>query len=516
MKQYILALDEGTTSARAILFDREAHIVAMAQHEFPQLYPQPGWVEHDPMAIYANQYAAMTECIAGSGIDPEDIAAVGLTNQRETVVVWDKATGRPVCNAIVWQCRRTSPMCEALEAAGYADFIRKRTGLRLDPYFSATKLAWILDHVEGVRERAEAGEVLFGTVDTWLLWKLTEGRVFVTDRTNASRTMLCSLHTGDWDDELLALFHIPRRMLPEIRSSSEVYGYADIMGAHLPIAGIAGDQQAALFGQGCFERGQAKNTYGTGCFLLAHTGREPVSSRHELLTTFAATAKGEPFEYALEGSVFVGGAVVQWLRDELHFITESRDSEYFASKVKDSAGVYVVPAFAGLGAPYWDMHARGTITGLSRGTGRDHIIRAALESIAYQTEDVLRAMQGDMAAMQGVMPALSAATADTADTAAITALHVDGGAAQNHILLQFQSDISDLPVRRPTTTEATALGAALLAGLGVGFFASRAAVAELLAATMQAGTVYDPTMTAADRERLLDGWHRAVRACRAF
>ncbi len=506
MKKYILALDEGTTSARAILFDRDAHIVAMAQHEFPQIYPHPGWVEHDPMAIYANQYAAMTECIAGSGIDPEEIAAVGLTNQRETVVVWDKATGRPVCNAIVWQCRRTASMCEALEAAGYADFIRARTGLRLDPYFSGTKLAWILDNIEGVRERAEAGEVLFGTVDTWLLWKLTEGRVFVTDRTNASRTMLCSLHTGDWDDELLDLFHIPRRMLPEIRSSSEIYGHADIMGAHLPIAGMAGDQQAALFGQGCFERGQAKNTYGTGCFLLAHTGREPVASRHELLTTFAATAAGEPFEYALEGSVFVGGAVVQWLRDELHFITESRDSAYFASKVPNSAGVYVVPAFAGLGAPYWDMHARGTITGLSRGTGRDHIIRAALESIAYQTEDVLRAMQGDMAAM----------ATDAADTATIKALHVDGGAAQNPILLQFQSDISDLPVCRPSTTEATALGAALLAGLGVGFFESRDDVADLLAATMKAGTVYQPSMTADDRERLLEGWHRAVRACRAF
>ncbi len=499
MKQYILALDEGTTSARAILFDREGHIVAMAQHEFPQIYPQPGWVEHDPMAIYANQYAAMTECIAGSGIDPEDIAAVGITNQRETVVVWDKATGKPICNAIVWQCRRTAPLCEELEAAGHAELIRRTTGLRLDPYFSATKIRWILDHVPDARRRAEAGELLVGTVDTWLAWKLTDGEVFVTDRTNASRTMLCNIHTGEWDEGMLALFDIPRSMLPEIRSSSEIYGYASIMGARLPIAGIAGDQQAALFGQGCFSRGDAKNTYGTGCFLLTHTGREAVESRHDLLTTMAATCQGEPFEYALEGSVFVGGAVIQWLRDELHLITESCDSEYFASKVADSAGVYVVPAFSGLGAPYWDMHARGTIAGLSRGSGRDHIIRAALESIAYQTEDVLMAMQGDMAAMTG-------------DAGAITSLRVDGGASQNSILLQFQSDISAIPVHRSSTAEATALGAAYLAGLAVGFFADR----EELAEHSRSGRVFTPAMTADRRGGLLEGWHRAVRACRAF
>lgn len=500
MKRYILALDEGTTSARAILFNHHGQAVATAQHEFPQIYPTPGWVEHDPMAIYANQYAAMTECIAGSGIDPEEIAAVGITNQRETVIVWDKETGKPICNAIVWQCRRSTPLCEALEAAGHAETIRRRTGLRLDPYFSGTKIRWILDNIPDARRRAEAGELLFGTVDTWLTWKLTDGRVFVTDRTNASRTMLCNIHTGEWDDEMLALLNIPRIMLPEIKSSSEIYGYADIMGARIPIAGIAGDQQAALFGQGCFERGCAKNTYGTGCFLLAHTGDTPVESRHELLTTIAATEAGKPMEYALEGSVFVGGAVIQWLRDELHMITDSRDSEYFASKVSDSGGVYVVPAFAGLGAPYWDMHARGTITGLSRGAGRDHIIRAALESIAYQTEDVLAAMQGDMTAMNGEA------------SPAISSLKVDGGAARNRILLQFQSDISSIPVIRPANTEATALGAAFLAGLAVGFFRDR----RELAAIADAAETFTPAMVDDDRARLLDGWHRAVTACRAF
>ena len=503
MKQYILALDEGTTSARAILFDRLGRTVASAQHEFPQIYPKAGWVEHDPMAIYANQYAAMTECIALSGIDPAEIAAVGITNQRETVVVWDKKTGKPVCNAIVWQCRRTSSLCEQLERDGYADLIRQRTGLRPDPYFSGTKIKWILDNVEGARARAEAGELLFGTVDTWLCWKLTEGRVFVTDRTNASRTMLMNLHTGEWDEDMLRILDIPRTMLPEIRSSSEIYGYADIMGARIPIAGMAGDQQAALFGQGCFEAGQAKNTYGTGCFLLTHTGREPVFSRRDLLTTVAASEAGKPMEYALEGSVFVGGAVVQWLRDELHFITESVDSEYFAAKVPDSGGVYVVPAFTGLGAPHWDMHARGSIFGLTRGAGKDHIIRAALESIAYQTEDVLAAMQDDMA--------------DLGDGSeggkGIASLKVDGGASRNRLLLQFQSDVSNLPVIRPATTEATALGAAFLAGLAVGFFDSREELSALLSSD---GMTFTPRMSADDRTRLLDGWNRAVKACRAF
>ena len=497
MKRYILALDEGTTSARAILFDRQGRTVASAQHEFPQIYPQPGWVEHDPMAIYAAQYAAMTECIAGSGIDPEEIAALGITNQRETVVVWDKKTGKPLCNAIVWQCRRTADICAALEREGHADLIRERTGLRLDPYFSGTKLKWILDNTEGARERAEAGELLFGTVDTWLTWKLTEGRVFVTDVTNASRTMLMNLHTGDWDDTMLELLDIPRPMLPAIKSSSEVYGEASIMGASIPIAGMAGDQQAALFGQGCLEKGQAKNTYGTGCFLLTHTGDEPVMSGHDLLTTVAATRKGESLRYALEGSVFVGGAVVQWLRDELKLITDSRDSEYFASKVQDSGGVYVVPAFTGLGAPYWDMNARGSILGLTRGSGRDHIIRAALESIAYQTEDVIAAMQADMTAF---------------GAGSITSLKADGGASNNKLLMQFQSDISDLPVLRPATAEATAWGAAALAGLAVGFF-------ETPADTLcggEGGMTYTPAMSEIDRARLLEGWHRAVNACRAF
>ena len=499
MKQYILALDEGTTSARAILFDREGRTVAVAQHEFPQIYPRAGWVEHDPMVIYANQYAAMTECVAMSGIEPAEIAAVGITNQRETVVVWDKHTGKPICNAIVWQCRRTADLCEKLEREGHADFIRGRTGLRLDPYFSGTKLKWILDNVEGARARAEAGDLLFGTVDTWLCWKLTEGRIHVTDRTNASRTMLMNLRTGEWDDEMLKLLDIPRSMLPEIRSSSEVYGYADIMGARIPIAGIAGDQQAALFGQGCFSAGRAKNTYGTGCFLLTHTGREPVLSDHELLTTVAASAAGEPMEYALEGSVFVGGAVIQWLRDELRFITESRDSEYFASKVPDNGGVYVVPAFTGLGAPHWDMHARGSILGLTRGTGKDHIIRAALESIAFQTQDVLAAMQADMAAM--------------ATPCAITSLKVDGGASRNNLLMQFQSDISAIPVTRPAVTEATAWGAAALAGLAVGLFPDRAAITSLLSAD---GDTFEPRMTDGERVGLLMGWEQAVKACRVF
>ena len=498
MKPYLLALDEGTTSARAILFDRESHIIAMAQHEIPQIYPQPGWVEQDPMDIYANQYASLTECIAKSGISSEEIAAVGITNQRETVILWEKATGKPIHNAIVWQCRRTAEICGQMEAEGLGDKIREITGLRLDPYFSGTKIKWILDHVEGARERAKKGEILAGTVDTWLVWKLTEGRVFVTDRTNASRTMLCNIHTGEWDEEMLSLLDIPRAMLPEIRSSSEVFGYFECMGTSLPIGGIAGDQQAALFGQCCFEAGSAKNTYGTGCFLLAHTGNTAVESKHGMLTTLAASAKGEPLEYALEGSVFVGGAVVRWLRDEMRFIYESYDSEYFARKVKDSGGVYVVPAFTGLGAPHWDMHARGSILGLTRGTGRDHIIRAALESIAYQTEDVLAAMQADMG---------------RDGASAITSLKVDGGAAGNRLLLQFQSDISGISVTRPATTEATALGAAALAGLGVGFFRDRSELSSCLSAN---GEDFVPQMEEAERVRLMEGWARAVRACKAF
>lgn len=492
MKKYILALDEGTTSARSILFDRDCNIISMAQHEIPLSYPQPGWVEQDPMAIYANQYASLTECIAKSGIAPEEIAGVGITNQRETAIVWDKNTGRPVYNAIVWQCRRTADMCEELIKEGYSDYISETTGLRPDAYFSATKIKWILDNVEGAREKAKAGDLLFGTVDTWLLWKLTDGRVHITDRTNASRTMLYNIESGEWDEKLLSILDIPRSMLPDVRSSSEIYGYMHIMGEQLPVCGIAGDQQAALFGQGCFGAGDMKNTYGTGCFLLANTGNERIRSRHGLLTTIAATEAGAPVEYALEGSVFVAGAVVKWLRDEMRLISDSRDSEYFAGKVKDNAGVYVVPAFSGLGAPYWDMHARGTITGLTGGVGANHIIRAALESIAYQTEDVIRSMQADFGGK-------------------INALRVDGGASANDLLMQFQSDISDINVFRPDTMEATAAGAAFLAGLAVGFFCDRSEIKAKLCE----GKEFIPEMSKEQRTKLLGGWHDAVRAaCR--
>ena len=494
MKKYVLALDEGTTSARAILFDKQARAVAVSQHEIPQIYPQPGWVEQDPMDIYANQYSALTECIAKSGIDADEIAGVGITNQRETTIVWEKETGRPIYNAIVWQCRRTSEICEELEREGHGEYIHKTTGLRLDPYFSGTKLKWILDNVEGARERAEQGELLFGTVDTWLTWKLTDGEVFVTDRTNASRTMLCNIHTGEWDDGMLSLLEIPRSMLPEIKSSSEIYGYFDCMGAKIAISGIAGDQQAALFGQCCFESGSAKNTYGTGCFLLTNTGTDAIESKHGLLTTIIATEAGTPIEYALEGSVFVGGAVVQWLRDELHLINDSRDSEYFARKVADNGGVYVVPAFAGLGTPYWDMHARGSVLGLTRGTGANHIIRASLEAIAYQTNDVLMSMQADMGAR------------------ALKELKVDGGASANDLLMQMQANFSDITVLRSSNAEATATGAAYLAGLATGFWKSRD---ELLALSAQVRE-FTPEIDAQSRASLLDGWRRAVRACRAF
>ncbi|MCQ2423957.1 MAG: glycerol kinase GlpK [Clostridia bacterium] len=492
MKQYLLALDEGTTSARAILIDRTGRIVSVAQHEFTQIYPRPGWVEHDAMEIYASQYAAMTECIAGSGVPASEIAAIGVTNQRETTVVWEKATGRPIANAIVWQCRRTADICEKLIADGFAPMIEEKTGLRPDAYFSGTKIAWLLDNVPGAREKAEAGELLFGTVDTWLLWKLTDGRVHVTDRTNASRTMLYNIGTCEWDDELLRLLGVPRSMLPEVRSSSEIYAEISVMGQTIPVSGIAGDQQAALFGQCCFDAGDIKTTYGTGCFLLANTGAEKVKSRHGLLTTMAATEAGRAPQYVLEGSVFVGGAVIQWLRDEMRFIAESRDSEYFAGKVPDAGGVYVVPAFAGLGAPYWDMNARGTITGITRGTRREHIVRAALESIAYQTEDLIDAMEKDLGRE-------------------LSGLRVDGGAAANGLLMQFQADISNLAVFRPDMREATALGAAYLAGLGCGFYKGR----DELKALPKPGVHFTPEMDEGRRGDLLDGWHRAVRACTA-
>lgn len=501
MKKYVLALDEGTTSARAILFDKNSNIVSMAQHEIPQIYPQPGWVEQDPMDIYANQYASLTECIAKSGISADEIAAVGITNQRETVILWDKNTGKPIYNAIVWQCRRTADICEKLTVEGYGDVIRKTTGLRIDPYFSGTKIKWILDNVEGAREKALAGELMAGTVDTWLIWKLTDGKVFVTDRTNASRTMLCNIHTGEWDDEMLRMLDIPKNILPEIRSSSEIYGKFECMGTQLTIAGIAGDQQSALFGQTCFDVGQAKNTYGTGCFLLAHTGEDTVESQHGLLTTIVAGEAGRPIEYALEGSVFVGGAVIRWLRDELRLIHDSFDSEYFARRVKDSAGVYVVPAFSGLGAPAWDMHARGTILGLTAGTGKNHIIRAALESIAYQTEDVIEAMNEDVRALYGE---------DTDKI--ISVLKVDGGASANDLLMQMQSDFSAIEVQRSANPEATAAGAAYLAGLAVGFFADR----EELKRLAVVGKSFEPCMNGDERKTRLSGWRRAVAACRKF
>lgn len=489
MKKYVLALDEGTTSVRAILFDKQAEIVSMAQHEFAQIYPRPGWVEHDPMEIYADQYAVMTECIAKSGISPDEIAAIGITNQRETTIVWEKATGKPVYNAIVWQCRRTADICEQLIAEGKAEYIRERTGLRPDAYFSGTKLKWILDRCDHDRARSKNGELLFGTIDTWLVWKLTNGAVHVTDRTNASRTMLFDLESGEWDDTLLEMLDIPRQLLPEVKSCSEVYGSVTVMGADIPIGGIAGDQQAALFGQGCFSSGDAKNTYGTGCFLLEHTGCERIKSRHGLITTAAATEAGAAPEYALEGSVFVGGAVIQWLRDSLGVIREFRDCEYFATKVGSSGGVYVVPAFAGLGAPYWNMHARGTITGLTRGTSIEHIIRASLESIAYQTEDLLGAMSADSGKK-------------------ITALRVDGGAAANDFLMQFQADISAADVVRSQTREATAAGAAFLAGLAVGFFKDRD---EILSLCREGGR-FSPKMSEEERRKSLEGWHKAVEA----
>ncbi len=493
MKKYVLALDEGTTSARSILFDKSGHIVSMTQHEIKQIYPKPGWVEHDPMEIYANQYASIAECIAKVGISADEIAAIGITNQRETSILWNKATGKPICNAIVWQCRRTADICEKLVADGYEDYIKSTTGLKVDAYFSATKIKWCLDNIEGARDLAESGNLLFGTVDTWLLWKLTDGRIHATDRTNASRTMLYNINTGEWDDGMLKLFNIPKSILPEIKSSSEVYGYVDLFGAKIPISGIAGDQQAALFGQGCFDEGDIKNTYGTGCFLLANTGNKPVFSSNGLLTTVAATEKGKPFQYVLEGSVFVGGAVIQWLRDELRMISDSKDSEYFACKLEDNGGVYVVPAFSGLGAPYWDMHARGTILGLTRGAGHNHIIRAALESIAYQTEDVIAAMEADMGEN-------------------LSSLRVDGGASANNFLMQFQADISNLTVIRPDMGEATALGAAFLAGIAVGFWQDHDEISSVL----HNCRTFDANMCEEKRSKLLDGWKRAVNACKAF
>ncbi len=492
MKKYILTLDEGTTSARAVLFDKGGNAVSAAQREFKQIYPQPGFVEHDPVEIFSVQYAAVTEAITAIGASAEEIAAVGVTNQRETTIIWDKNTGEPIYNAIVWQCRRTSEMCDKLRADGLEEYIRKTTGLRIDAYFSATKIKWILDNVPGARDRAENGELLFGTVDTWLIWKLSGGKIHVTDRTNAARTMLYDIHTLTWDKRILEILQIPKCMLPEVRSSSEIYGNVNILGAEIPVSGIAGDQQAALFGQKCFCEGDIKNTYGTGCFLLMNTGGTAFESKNGLITTIAADA-GDNICYALEGSVFVGGAVIQWLRDELGLIASAAESEKAALSVPDSAGVYIVPAFAGLGAPYWDMYARGTICGLTRGSGKNHIIRACLEAIAYQTNDLITALKADTG-----LP--------------INHIRADGGAAANNFLMQFQADISDVGVIRPVQTEATAAGAAYLAGLAVGFWKNKNEILRL----PDKQTEFKPAITAKRREALTDGWKRAVRSTKAF
>ena len=487
--KYIVALDQGTTSSRAIIFDHDQNIISTSQKEFTQIYPKEGWAEHDPMEIWATQYGVLQEAMAKKNISPEDVAAIGITNQRETTIIWDKNTGRPVHNAIVWQCRRTASICDSLKQTdGFEDYVRQNTGLVIDAYFSATKIKWILDNVEGAREKAERGELLFGTVDTWLLWNLTDREVFVTDYTNASRTMLFNIKTLRWDEKILEMLDIPASMLPQVKNSSQVYGYAGLgqQGRKVPVAGIAGDQQAALFGQACFEQGQAKNTYGTGCFILMNTGEKFVKSSNGLLTTIAIGID-DRVTYALEGSVFIAGAVVQWLRDELRLIDSASETERLAQSVSDSGGVYLVPAFTGLGAPHWDMYARGTITGITRGTGRSHIVRAALESIAYQTRDVLDAMMQDT----GIN---------------LKSLKVDGGASQNNFLMQFQADILGKEVDRPVVTETTALGAAYLAGLATGFWKSRDEIAQKWSMDRK----FMPVMNIDEREARYSKWKKAV------
>ncbi|MGL4730601.1 MAG: glycerol kinase GlpK [Clostridium sp.] len=489
MEKYIVALDQGTTSSRAIVFDKDQNILEVVQKEITAIYPKKGWVEQDPMEIFAAQYGVLIEALAKTGLLAENIAAIGITNQRETTILWDKETGKPVYNAIGWQCRRTADICDKLKEEGWEDYIRENTGLVVDAYFSATKIKWILDNVEGVREKAQKGEILFGTVDTWLLWKLTNGKVHATDYTNASRTMLFNIKTLEWDKKLLEALNIPENILPEVKNSSEVYGRTNLGGkggTRVPIAGMAGDQQAALFGQACFEKGSAKNTYGTGCFLLMNTGEEIVRSKNGLITTIAIGIDNK-VQYALEGSVFVGGAVIQWLRDELRIVNDANDTEYFAKKVKDNGGVYIVPAFTGLGAPYWDMYARGAILGLTRGANRNHIIRAALESIAYQTKDVIDAMVEDTGMC-------------------LTELKVDGGASSNGFLLQFQSDILGKKVRRPLIRETTALGAAYLAGLAVGFWESKEEIKD----KWNIDNEYVPNLEEKEKDKLYKGWKRAV------
>lgn len=488
-KKYIMALDQGTTSSRAILFNHAGEIVKVAQQEFDQIYPKAGWVEHDPMQIWGTQMGVARQVLESAGVRPQEVAAMGITNQRETTVVWDKNTGKPVYNAIVWQCRRTAPITDDLKRRGLEDYIKQTTGLVVDAYFSGTKIKWILDNVEGAREKAENGDLLFGTIDTWVLWNLTRGKVHVTDYSNASRTMIFNIHELDWDNRMLEELDIPRSMLPEPRPSSEIYGVTDpntFGGAEIPIAGIAGDQQAALFGQACYGEGMAKNTYGTGCFMLMNTGEKAVASENGLLTTIAWGIDGK-VNYALEGSIFIGGAIIQWLRDELRLIADAADSEYFASKVDDTNGVYIVPAFVGLGAPHWDMYARGTIVGLTRGANRDHLTRAALESIAYQTRDVLEAMQED-------------------SRIDLKELKVDGGAVANNFLMQFQSDLLGVPVHRPEVIETTALGAAYLAGLAVGFWRDMDEISE----KWNVDRVFTPEMDEEHKEKIYKGWKKAV------
>jgi glycerol kinase len=489
MAAYILALDQGTTSSRAIVFDHDGHVVSKAQHDFPQLYPQPGWVEHDPVAIWESQLQVAYQALAAKNLQAGDIAAIGITNQRETTLVWDRATGQPVHNAIVWQDRRTAQLCDQLKAEGFDQLILSQTGLVTDAYFSATKVAWILDNVPGVRQRAEAGELAFGTIDTFLVWRLTGGRLHITDVSNASRTMLYDIHQYDWSADILNRLNIPRAILPEVVPSSAIYGETDahLFGQPIPIGGIAGDQQAATFGQACYEAGLVKNTYGTGCFMLMNTGYKAISSSNKLLTTVAWKVGENPVQYALEGSIFIAGAAIQWLRDEMKLINSAAESEAIANSIPNTSGVYVVPAFVGLGAPYWDQYARGTILGLTRGSGRAQIVRATLESIAYQTRDVLEAMRADSG--------LSLPT-----------LRVDGGAVSNDFLMQFQADILDVPVQRPAVTETTALGAAYLAGLAVKFWSSQAEIAN----KWNVEKTFEPSMSADQRESLYTGWKRAV------
>ena len=489
MKQFVMALDAGTTSNRCILFDKQGNICSVAQKEFTQYFPKPGWVEHDADEIWSTQLGVAVEAMSKIGAEATDIAAIGITNQRETAIVWDKKTGEPVCNAIVWQCRRTAGFCDKLIANGLEDMIRRKTGLKIDAYFSATKIKWILDHVEGARQRAERGELLFGTVETWLIWKLTKGKVHVTDYSNASRTMLFNINTLQWDEDILKLLDIPVTMLPEVKPSSCIYGESDpsYFGGSIPIGGAAGDQQSALFGQTCFQPGEAKNTYGTGCFLLMNTGEKPVFSDNGLLTTIAWGLDGK-VNYALEGSIFVAGAAIQWLRDEMRLIDSSEDSEYMANKVPDTNGCYVVPAFTGLGAPHWDPYARGTIVGITRGVNKYHVIRATLESLAYQVNDVLKAMEADA----GIT---------------LSSLKVDGGASANNFLMQSQADISNAPVNRPKCVETTAMGAAYLAGLATGYWKNKEEVLKNWAIDR----IFTPEIQAEEREKKIKGWNKAVR-----